>query len=445
MKKCPKCESQLSDDAKVCGNCGETLSSSADNYTFDYNSLYSTNNEPIQEEPATIEQPTPQETVVESVSIPEVSLTEQPAETTLENEAIQNTIDVPVPEVIPDIIPEVEPAEIIPEIGMPEPIDIPVASETLTIQEIPMGVPEVPIMVSENIPVENPAIVAEIPQVGNIPVSIPEMPMMTPQIENMGMPVMEPVQLTPVAEAPGMSTLEPIAPVAMPTAMPALETQQTLPYNAPLTPSDNNQKENKNNKIVFIVVMTVALIAVIVMAFFMIKMFSNNNNSTKNSEIGKATQYNYEGFEFFLPDNIIADVSNGEFILHATDKSWSAVITLQDGSYNTLVSNKSQLKHYYEQLGYVVEKAEEEKEISGTAFVTLEVNMASKKVLIAYSKANGTKLFGIILTTETNEYTNDSLKDIGKVLATMKYVGTNNDLPEGFTIDMFKETFRVAE
>lgn len=437
MKKCPKCESQLSDDAKVCGNCGETLSSSADNYTFDYNSLYSANNEPIQEEPVTIEQPASQEPVVESVSIPEVSLIDQPAETPVENEAIQNTIDAPVPEVIPDAISVVEPTETIPEIGMPEPVDIPVASESLTIPEIPMGVPEAPIIVSENIPVETSAIVPEIPQVGNIPVSIPEMPVMTP----MGMPVMETVQLTPVAEAPGVSTLDSITPVAMPV----LETQQTLPYNAPITPSNNNQKENKNNKIVFIVVMTVALVAVIVMAFFMIKMFSHNNTSTKNSEIGKATQYNYEGFEFFLPDNIIADVSNGEFILHATDKSWSAIITLQDGSYNTLVSNKSQLKHYYEQLGYVIEKAEEEKEISGTAFVTLEVNMASKKVLIAYSKANGTKLFGIVLTTETNEYTNDSLKDIGKVLATMKYVGTDNYLPEGFTINMFKETFRVAE
>lgn len=119
-------------------------------------------------------------------------------------------------------------------------------------------------------------------------------------------------------------------------------------------------------------------------------------------------------------------------------------MTLQTGTYNTLVSNKSQLIDYFKDMGYEATEPIE-KEISGTSFVKMEVMMGSKNVLVAYAKANGTKLFGIVLENETGEYTDDDLRVLGKLLSTTKYVGPEYSLPEGFQLDLFKETFMVAE
>lgn len=452
MKNCPKCGSQLPENANVCANCGEAISSSADNFTFDYNSLYSNNNEPVQEVVSNNNQFS-----INQETVPEVSLVQENAVEPIQNEGIMGYVEEPVINVIPEAVPSNQEL-----ITNPVEMDTTISNSNMNIGSPVEGITNEPIIGSIPSPIVDNNLIAEQPVQGggisesvnavepvvqqsqviqNVGISTPNEPIIEPmmpnQNTNMNMTSVQPeVSINPIPQQ-GLS-------MDITPNMPTLESPKTIPYADPISSENMSQKEIKNNKMVFITVMVVAFIAIIVMAFFIIKMFSKNDNGNNDSQISKATQYNYEGFEFYLTENVMADVANGEFILNATDNSWSAVITLQDGSYNTLVSNKSQLKGYYEELGYVVEEPEEQ-EISGTGFVTVKVSMGSENVLIAYAKANGTKLFGIVLKNSEEKYDGNSLKDVGKIFSTMNYKGIDNYLPEGFTIEMFKNTFRVAE
>jgi hypothetical protein len=400
MNNCPKCNSPLLPSTKACPSCGEVLSSSGDSFTFDYNTLYSGGNEPVQQ--------------VEPVPVPTVA--EVPG--------------MPVVEVNVPIVPETQ--NISQGVSVPVvPIEAPIAlpAEQMMEQQMPV-VPATPELA---IPVEPTTITQPVETQ-----MAPEIPGMA--VDPLGVPAVNPVMAQPMMPAvPSLDNSVMPEPIVTPM-VPMMDNS----YTPPVLPSPGVQvDESKSSKMVFIGVSVISLIAIVAMLFFMIKMFSKDETKEQN-QIGKATQYNYEGFEFYLPDNVVADVVNGEFVLSAVDTKWHATVTMQSGSYNTLVSNKAQLKSYYEKLGYVVTDAEE-KEISGTAFVTMEVTMGSDKVLVAYSKASGIKLFGIVFKNEAEEYDNDSLKDIGKILSTMNFTGHKYNLPEGFTIDMFKETFKVAE
>ena len=145
-----------------------------------------------------------------------------------------------------------------------------------------------------------------------------------------------------------------------------------------------------------------------------------------------------------MPTNVVASVEEEEFVIRDIEETWSAVVTIEEGSYNTLVSNKSQISSYFENYGYQTSEAEV-KEVSGTSFVTTEVLIGSKNVLIAYAKASGTKVYGIIYTNKLGTYDNNSLKIVGEILASAINVGYGDAIPEGFTMDMLNKSFEIAK
>lgn len=207
-----------------------------------------------------------------------------------------------------------------------------------------------------------------------------------------------------------------------------------------LTPEE---KEKKFNRIITISVIVVSLIAIVVTSTFMLNALSKQETKNENM-VTTTTEYSYEGFKFFLPNDVLGSIEEGSFVIKDTDNTWSAVITIQDGAYNSLVSNKSQISGYFETFGYV-SGAVEEKEVSGTSFVTTEILVGSKNVLVAYAKASGTKLYGILYTNELGTYDDYSLKVVGEILSSTINSGYDTSIPEGLTIDMFKQTFEVAK
>ncbi len=266
---------------------------------------------------------------------------------------------------------------------------------------------------------------------------------------------------------------QPIAPTApMPAAapngmpvQPGIDTTQTaameMPGTLPTTPevptpstgeavppmSEEEKKEKRDkvaNRVIFIIVLIVSLVALAVMYFFMTKMFSGKNQIEDKKELENVKEYHYEGFYLYVPDDLYAEVYDGDFYIGDKENAWSAMMTLGVGTYNILVSNKSQLVSYFANMGYECTDPVE-KEISGTAFVMTEVMMGTKNVLVAYTKANGTHVFGIVLENESGEYTDESLRPIGTMIASMTFEGPKYKLPAGFRLDEFKNTFIVAE
>ena len=207
-----------------------------------------------------------------------------------------------------------------------------------------------------------------------------------------------------------------------------------------LTPEE---REKKFNRITTVIIILISIISLIVLSIFMYSILRENKASEGNNTT-LTTQYNYEGFEFFLPNNVVATVEEDNFVVRDKENTWSAVITVHDGAYNTLTSNKSQISGYFEELGYVATTASE-KEISGSSFISTEVLMGSKNVLIAYSKASGTKIFGVVYTNELGTYDNQSLAVVGEILASAVNTGYDSAMPEGFNNNMFEKSFEFAK
>ena len=269
----------------------------------------------------------------------------------------------------------------------------------------------------------------------NMNVMTPDVPTVIDAVQTEVVPTNLPVQPQPVE-----NVVAPIPIVEQPVAQINDVNKEEKSEKKALTPEE---KEKKVNRIITISVIVISLLAIIITVLFLLKVFSTKEEST-NSKVVVTTQYNYEGFDFFLPEGVVASVEKDEFIIRDTEETWSAVITIQDGTYNTLVSNKAQLSSYFENYGYVATEAKT-KEVSGTSFITTEVLMGSKNVLVAYAKASGTKIYGIVYVNELGTYDNYSLKVVGEVLASAIHSGYDDALPEGFTIDMLKETFEVAK
>lgn len=391
MKFCPKCGSAIMPGNNMCTNCGEVFNNNLSSGEIISNQSVEQPMQPVAPSMDGINMAPPQPAVEQPVLIPP--------------QDINTGAQMPLPAVEP-MQPEIDMNAMTPE--------VPIVIDTVQQEVVPTNLPVQPQ------PVEN--------VVPSVQVGEPVVPVAPTPVESVMPPTPEPVPLapTPIVE-------QPVAQINEANKEEKIEKKVLTP----------EEKEKKANRIITILIIVISLLAIAVTVLFLFKVFSAKEEST-NSKVVLTTQYNYEGFDFFLPEGVVASVEKDEFIIRDTEETWSAVITIQDGTYNTLVSNKAQLSSYFENYGYVATEAEI-KEVSGTSFITTEVLMGSKNVLVAYAKASGTKIYGIVYVNELGTYDNYSLKVVGEVLASAIHSGYDDALPEGFTIDMLKETFEVAK
>ncbi len=481
MSNCPKCGYPIAPDETVCANCGE-LAENKTEETISPDNIESTE---VEENESALENPSEEvaeitetedkvEESEESDSIKEQSLEDNADLSNNEPEQVEESSSEEALEQTADQTVEEEPSQEIPDASAMMPQDVPVAGLSTEIQQ---AMPDVSAMIPQEVPTVGLAtempqampdasamIPQEVPTVGlatEMPQAMPDVSVMMPQEVpvagmTMGMPQVMPdasamiPQEVPVAQPQMQPSPLPGLDMALPQ-MPSIDMSAVETPVAPLEEKpkkDPAKREKIINRIFFILILLVSLVALGLLSYFMVKLFSNENIAVGKKVSETAKEYHYEGFNLYIEDkdkdgkNIHAEIYENEFYV-GTD-SWTALMTLQTGTYNNLVSNKSQLVDYFKDMGYEATNPEE-KEISGTAFVKMEVIMGSKNILVAYAKANGTKLFGIVLENETGEYTDDDLKVIGTILSTSKYVGPKYSLPEGFKLNQFKDTFMVAE
>ena len=481
MSNCPKCGYPIAPDETVCANCGE-LAENKTEETISPDNIESTE---VEENESALENPSEEvaeitetedkvEESEESDSIKEQSLEDNADLSNNEPEQVEESSSEEALEQTADQTVEEEPSQEIPDASAMMPQDVPVAGLSTEIQQ---AMPDVSAMIPQEVPTVGLAtempqampdasamIPQEVPTGGlatEMPQAMPDVSVMMPQEVpvagmTMGMPQVMPdasamiPQEVPVAQPQMQPSPLPGLDMALPQ-MPSIDMSAVETPVAPLEEKpkkDPAKREKIINRIFFILILLVSLVALGLLSYFMVKLFSNENIAVGKKVSETAKEYHYEGFNLYIEDkdkdgkNIHAEIYENEFYV-GTD-SWTALMTLQTGTYNNLVSNKSQLVDYFKDMGYEATNPEE-KEISGTAFVKMEVIMGSKNILVAYAKANGTKLFGIVLENETGEYTDDDLKVIGTILSTSKYVGPKYSLPEGFKLNQFKDTFMVAE
>ena len=193
----------------------------------------------------------------------------------------------------------------------------------------------------------------------------------------------------------------------------------------------NTNGTNNSKKSIFIVAGAVAVVIIVLSVVFVPKFLSGNKETKKSSgdvpvapiSSPAATSFykvNFKDFTFKIPDNLIYEISLDSLLVMDEDDTWMAEISIGDGNFSQLKTNKSSLQGYFQQSGYNAKPAEI-KNISGSEFITLEMERAGTNILAAYVKLNSMKISWIVAYTRDNDFDYDVLEKMVPIVSTASY------------------------
>ena len=228
----------------------------------------------------------------------------------------------------------------------------------------------------------------------------------------------QPVQMTPVMNDNMMNNQMPQQ-MSIPNAMPTLN---QMPNNTgamgAMTPKGNN-----TGKFIAIAVVVIAVIAGILV-------FGNFNFGGK--EVGKGGEeeekeiptytVNVNGFSFKVPQTYIYEISNGYLMFTDESDEWIIRISVQKASFETLKTNKEQLKVAAEKRGYIATNPVVKK-INGVELIEFNFEASSLKYNAAYAKLNSMYIATIEGFNQENTYDEEILKRATAIVKTAEYTG----------------------
>lgn len=228
----------------------------------------------------------------------------------------------------------------------------------------------------------------------------------------------QPVQMTPVMNDNMMNNQMPQQ-MSIPNAMPTLN---QMPNNTgamgAMTPKSNN-----TGKFIAIAVVVIAVIAGILV-------FGNFNFGGK--EVGKGGEeeekeiptytVNVNGFSFKVPQTYIYEISNGYLMFTDESDEWIIRISVQKASFETLKTNKEQLKVAAEKRGYIATNPVVKK-INGVELIEFNFEASSLKYNAAYAKLNSMYIATIEGFNQENTYDEEILKRATAIVKTAEYTG----------------------
>ncbi len=187
-----------------------------------------------------------------------------------------------------------------------------------------------------------------------------------------------------------------------------VETLQTEDLKAPV-----NQRKN-SHAVLIAVVFVLAVIAVIgILAVLGLKSTEtptvDNQGSTESvnqdeEKVAEPTAISFNGYTFTVPAECKASVSNNQLFVYGPGSTWVGVVMMQEGSYDTLVSMKDQIKTALSaQEGadaYDITNAiTEEKEYGGKSFlITRNIKSGTYNLDISYGKADDNNIYVVSIT-----------------------------------------------
>lgn len=207
-------------------------------------------------------------------------------------------------------------------------------------------------------------------------------------------------------------------PMNIPNAMPSLHQMPT--NNGPMgamTPKGNN-----TGKFIAIAVVVVAILAGVLI-------FGNLNLGGK--EVGKGGEQekevptytvNVNGFSFKVPQTYIYEISNGYLMFTDESDEWIIRISVQKASFETLKTNKEQLKVAAEKRGYIATNPVVKK-INGVELIEFNFEASSLKYNAAYAKLNSMYIATIEGFNQENTYDEEILKRATAIVKTAEYTG----------------------
>ncbi len=206
-------------------------------------------------------------------------------------------------------------------------------------------------------------------------------------------------------------------PMSIPNAMPTMNQMPT-----PNGPMGAMTPKNNKGKFVAIAVVVIAVIA---------GLFVFGNINLGGNEVGKGGEeekevptytVNVNGFSFKVPQTYIYEISNGYLMFTDESDEWIIRISVQKASFETLKSNKEQLKVAAEKRGYIATNPTV-KTINGVELIEFNFEASSLKYNAAYAKLNSMYIATIEGFNQENTYDEEILKRATAIVKTAEYTG----------------------
>ena len=224
------------------------------------------------------------------------------------------------------------------------------------------------------------------------------------------------IQMTPMMNDNMMNNQIPQQ-MSIPNAMP---TMNQMPMNGAMgamTPKSNN-----TGKFIAIAVVVVAVL---------VGIFAFGNFDFGGKEVGKGGEeekeiptytVNVNGFSFKVPQTYIYEISNGYLMFSDESDEWIIRISVQKASFETLKTNKEQLKVAAEKRGYIATNPVVKK-INGVELIEFNFEASSLKYNAAYAKLNSMYIATIEGFNQENTYDESILKRATAIIKTAEYTG----------------------
>lgn len=246
------------------------------------------------------------------------------------------------------------------------------------------------------------------------------------------------------------------------------------------------QKKKDNTTIqicIVAIVATIIVAAIILIVYFTVISKNQKNSSSKNSNTtnnsisntinnntnsdsidGKVTtvsnkkdssyKVNYQGFKFYIPDNLIyeVDYDNDEIIFGDSELTWKSEFAIAaNSSMQKIKQNQSELNtllmQTYEGLGIegITISSATEETIGGVDYILLEASQNGTNMLMAYAELNSMNTAFFITYNENNDYDRSILNNISNIIKNAEYEGeasylkTNTNTKMKNVINKFNE------
>lgn len=279
----------------------------------------------------------------------------------------------------------------------------------------------------------------------------PEMPQPEPQVapspEVKAQPVEQPREIKPVQTLEQTNVMRPITAEEV-NDVPVMNTTPVAPVIEPFTPNTEvpapapvrpeplpivNEKEGISKK-VFIIGIIIAVVATaLIAALISIPVISSKVDAAKKENEGssltpvtvKENRVLLSNYSFEIPEGFSYKVSGSQLIVEniATKEAMSLQIGTE--TYANLKTNLTTLKTNLTTAKWTIGKMYMDQNIKNRVYLTVEATVNKQKVMIAYTKANATQVFGIVYLNPTiTEYPTDTIETFNDIVDSAEEITT---------------------
>ena len=149
------------------------------------------------------------------------------------------------------------------------------------------------------------------------------------------------------------------------------------------------------------------------------KVESNTQNKEENKVEIQTTEVSFSGLILKIPNNLLYTFEGEYLVVYAQDKSWSAVIGVNPGSFYNMKTNKDLAKSLLESEGVTVYKSNLTY-YGGTEWLNFEVELQGEKSIIGYADAPKENCFAVVISTPDNTFNYTGFKAIAPIIQTAR-------------------------